>query len=277
MVTEAQELEQLEHAHGEAPDSDFDDPIDTTMSEEFVDVEEEDSQPKKDTSQKASDTPKDEAKPDEKPEWDKERQRADQAEANYRKADEKVQATESKLEVQANQIESMQKRLDQFAKDHEVDLNEADPNMVDPTVLKALKSMQVKIDAATERADRLEQAKDELAKDLKNQAQNARQEQAKSDIVSDIEEEFPAKFRNEAIRKANQIVTDRGYAPVDRYEAAKILRGCYKELAAPKTAPKKATVPTDTGGGGTPVVSDDDKPTTLKERANFWRQKLRSK
>jgi len=275
MGTEAKELEMLEDKFGEAPESEFDDDsiiADGAKSEEFQETPkaEDESQPDKDKSQKASD--------DSNAEWDKDRQRADQAEANYRKANQQLESTQAKLDTQDSRIEAMQKSLDDVAAANAVNLDELDDDVVDPTIKKALKAMQVKLDAATTRAERLETSRDQIQKDLKAQGDEGRKADAQAGIISDIEEEYAAKYRNPAISKANEICTKRGYAPADRYESHQILRKCYKELAdADKTPTKKTDVPTDNGASQTSVVSEETKQVSLKEAANQWRQKLRRK
>jgi hypothetical protein len=271
MATEAQELEQLEKAHGTAPESEFgiedeDSPIDTLKSEEFQD--EEDSQPEKDTSQKASEEPPKETQ------WDKERQRADQAEANFRKTSTELDSTRAKLDAQGKQIESMQKSLDEYAKANEVSPDELDDELVDPGVKKVLKSMQAKVDAAKAEVETLKQARDDITKRLNADAADTRRASQQAKIIADIEAEFPSKLRNAAIAKADKVCKDRGYAPEDRHEAYMLLRAAYKELAEKPATHSKTSVATDTGASANTVVSEDNKPTTLKEAANQWRKKL---
>lgn len=270
MVTDANELSTLEEAHGEAPESEFDDAVDTLETEEFQEVEE-DEQPETDKSQKASDEPE-----TEKPQWDQERQRADQAEANYRKAQGELESTKSQLETQGEAIKSMQEKLDKYATSQKVDLDALDEDIVDPSVKNALKSMQAEVDAAKAEVEALKQSKNQIAKDLAKQAGDNAREAEKTEIVAAIEEDYPAKFRNAAIKAANEICTKRGYAPKSATESQSILRSCYRELAdKAKPTSKKTSVATDSGEKATPVVAEDNKQTTLKERSNYWRKKLK--
>ncbi|TSA52235.1 MAG: hypothetical protein D4R45_07305 [Planctomycetaceae bacterium] len=290
MATEAQELETLEKIHGDADlsefenlDDDDDSQIGGAKSEEFVDVEEMDKGKKEPEKKSDSLSKTTELKnPDD---WDKHRQELNQTEANFRKTQEKLESAEARLARQDETIKSMQDKLDAYTKANEIDLDEIDPQYVDPSVIKVLKAMQAKLDLAEQRSKTLEESRDQIKEDLRKQSETNRREQSSQEIITDIEQEYPARYRNAAIAEANRICTERGYPPSDRYESAKLLRSCYKKLAdadsngsKTKTTPKTPTVPTDTGrGGGTNVVAEDNKPMTLKERANYWRQRLKSK
>jgi len=275
--TESEQLEQLENAFGDVPESEFDDElnVDTTASEEF----QEETSEVEDTN-KAKEPHKEKEETD----WDKDRQEIDQAQANYRKAASELSATKTELDSQAGLVKTLQDKLDAYVKANEVNIDELDEELVDPAIKGVLKSMQMKLDSANARAESLEQSRDRITKSLEAQAQEADKQRNRAEIVADIEQEFPAKHRNEAIRLANEYCTKRGSAPADRYEAAKILRGFYKQLAdaetknSPKPSKKTETVATDTGGAQSGIVSNEpSKPVTLKQAANEWRQKLRRK
>jgi chromosome segregation ATPase len=264
------EMEVLEKVHGEADLEEFDAPyedgIDHLGSEEFV---EEEAQPKEDTSQKAS--------AEEKPEWDAERQRADQAEANFRKAQTQLEEANAKLERQDKSIETLTQRLDKYAEAHDVNLDEIDTDIVDPNVVKALKGMKAQIDAANARAETLEKARDDISQKLENDNRAAAREAEKAEIIAAVEEDYPSKFRNRAIEMANDICTKRGYAPRSATESLRILRSCYKKLAGETKTEKTEDVATDTGAGSTSVVSEAPKETTMKDAVSEWRKKLRRK
>lgn len=178
----------------------------------------------------------------EKPEWDKERQRADQAEANLRK----IQADRETL---AARLSDAEKKLADFAKANEIDLD--DPElMVEPKLVTVIKGLKSKVEL-------LEQVKANFEATERNKALEAAREQARNEIIADIESEFPAKFRNEAIKLANDAIAkgafgfgDNGQplSPPNEYQAAKLLRQFYKQLASkPAASTQKPAVATDTG------------------------------
>jgi len=282
--TEVKEMEELESAFGEAPESEFDDDgqinFDTTESQEFQDISPE-PESKKETEKGKEEKPSE--TDSEREAWDKERQEIDQAEANYRKANSELTATKTELESQKNLIKTLQDKLSGYAKANEVNIDELDEELVDPNIKRALKSMQLSLDEANSRAESLEKSRDRITQMLQNQEEESTKQKNRAEIIADIEEEFPPKYRNEAIKLANQFCTKRGSAPADRYESAKILRRFYKQVAdadkAKSSTSKQATsVATDTGGASSGVVSNEpNKPVTLKEAANQWRKKLRGK
>lgn len=220
--------------------------------------------------------PQPEAQPSaEKPQWDKERQRADQAEANFRKAQAERESIAAKADAASKEVESLKARLDEFAKANDVNLDEIDTDITDAKVVKALKVMQSKLEAATQRAEKSEKAVSEMLTKEQVKQEEQRHEQVKQELIAEVEAEFPARFRNEALKAANKICEDRGFAPSDRYEAFKILRNCYKELASKSAAPTPKPVATDTGKTTITATPDtgEVKGGSLREVAAQLRKK----
>lgn len=221
--------------------------------------------------------------------WDKERQRADQAEANFRKTQQEKITLESKLETTGERIKELEKQLAELTKTEEVNLNEIDESITDPNVIKAIRSLQSQLKIQEARAQKLEQAKAEIETRMKADRDQINQEQSRSQIISSIETklhkrlgvENPVRFRNDAIEMANEICADRGYSPGDRYEAAEMLEDCYIEIInAAKSANQKgnsrSSIPTDTGkgSGSAPVSSEQNKPCSLKQAVKELRKNV---
>ena len=201
-------------------------------------------------------------------EWDTERQRADQAEANLRKIQSERDALSLKIEQANSAVRTLQERLDAYAKEQSVNIDEIDTESVDPAVLKILKSMKSQVELANRKAEQLEAKSKEselnALKQAELKAETEFREKSKSEILKDIEADFGSKFRNEAIKMANDICAKRGSSPRDRYEAARLLRQCYKKLSGAKPAQKAPAVDT----GKTTVTTqkiEDIKPGTLRE------------
>ncbi len=208
-------------------------------------------------------------------EWNKEKQRADQAEANLRKIQQERQAMEARLVDAQKKAETLEAKLSEFAKANDIDLDEIDQDITDPKVVKALKVMKQQIEAANSRAAELEKVKESYEASERNKQIELQIEKSKAEIIEDIEQEFPAKFRNEALKMADEVCAKRGHSPADRYEAHKILRNCYKELAAKsKPAETKKTVPTDTGKGGGAIPEETLGTGSIRELAQKMKQKL---
>lgn len=201
----------------------------------------------------------------EKPAWDTERQRADQAEANYRKLQREKADIESKAIEAEKRIAEMESKIAEFAKANDVNLDEIESEFVDPMAYKVIKNLQSKLSGLEKLAENYQKEEQRRQQVERERQLETAKEQAKNQIISDIESEFGSQYRNEALKKADEICNKRGYAPQDRYEAAQILRQCYKELASKKTAPKQI-VASDTGKTTTTAAPKEDvKPGTLRE------------
>ena len=246
--------------------------------ENDVDVEEFDDKDEVKTDDVVEDkVPKDKTPVEKTPEpekWDKERQRGDQAEANFRKTKLERDTIEAKYTDAAKRVESLEAKLTELTKVEDVKLDDIDS--YEPRVLAAIKSLQAQIKSATARADALEIAKKGFEKLENDRRLESRVNQDRQEIITDIESEFPAKFRNEAIKMANEICVKRGFSPDDRYEASKLLRSCYKDLSDTDKKPDKSKkVPTDSGKSAGAIEDNAPKEGSLREIAAEWKKKLR--
>lgn len=199
-----------------------------------------------------------ETKKDTEPKWDKERQRADQAEANLRKQQAKLAETELKSQQMEKTVSELQAKLEQIESVGKLDFNDIDPNEADiPDVVKEQVKMQKALKDAAAKLTALEQK----ASKYEMQAQEAEQERAREKaiekIMKPLDDEFGSKFRNEARKLAEAEVAERGYAPTDSLEAYQILRRHYNELSK-KTEEKKKATPSDSGRGGPGATFGDN-------------------
>lgn len=236
-------------------------------------------------------TPKDKTKPDTKPEWDKERQFRDQAnaaEAKMRQAQQAAQQAEARAEQASKDLKEMQKKLDELAEVEDVNLDDIDEDVNDPKVIAAIKAMKKQIKRTMEKAERLEKDKEEIVSQIVRSQKESDKEKANQEIIDSVEGKLakrfgiknPASLRNEAIRMANKICIDRGYSPKDRYESAEMLEECYFKLAKnskPAKDSTKPSVPTDTGKGSSSAVvkAETDKPCSLNQAVKDLRKKLK--
>lgn len=212
-----------------------------------------------------------------KTEWDTERQRADQAEANFRKLQREKQEIESRYQETAKKAEELEAKMAEFAKANDVNLDELESEFVDPTAYRVIKSMKDKLSSLEKLASDYKKAEQDRQRIEQERHIEQAKEQAKSEILADIESEFSPQFRNDALKMANEICEKRGYAPQDRYEASKILRQCYKDIASKKKTTAKPDVPFDTGKATTTASpkTGEVKPGTLREVAAQMRAKLK--
>jgi hypothetical protein len=216
--------------------------------------------------------------------WDAERQRADQAEANFRKA----QATKEEAERKAAEAEtrvreaeekarSLEDKMVKYADDRDIDLSNLDKDLVGENTINVLSAMQSKIDAANARVEQLQTLAKDYEKREEEKAQTAKKEQAKMAVVARVEQEFSPKLRNKALELAAKKCDARGYPPQSDLDAYLVLRDCYQELSSEAPKSKKA-VATDTAGGKVAAApqQDDIKSGTLREVAAQVRKRART-
>jgi chromosome segregation ATPase len=199
-----------------------------------------------------------EPKVDTKPEWDKERQRADQAEANYRKSEARVGAADLKTQQLERTVSELQGQMQKIEAVKSLDLSELDPNEADvPEIVREYSKMAKALkDATTDIADLKQKATS-----YENDAKTSRQEREKESIIERIckplDEKYGVSLRNEARRLAEEDADSRGYAAADALEASQMLEKHYIALSE-KASKKKETVPSDSGRGGSKVSFGDN-------------------
>lgn len=242
-----------------------------------------------------------EEKNEQKPDWDKTKQEIDQYKANVDKLAEEKRGLTEQVQAQAAQLdeakeqrattteklESIEKQLaDKAEQAKGDDIDNLDPDLNDPILIKAIKTLRDKqtvLEKQQEEKDKkiveLE-AKDKAYEEKEQkQAKDDAKAKAKESILSQLDEEYGPKFRNEAV-KMLQAAVDKGEVDVPQSEfvAYLALKKYYKELsdAAPKETTKK-TPAIDTGGGGVNFKEGDVKEGTLEEVAAQIRDKYRGK
>ncbi len=190
--------------------------------------------------------------------FDKERQRADQAEANYRKtAAEKEQMTSQVSQLQQQLAEQQRQFAElnaqsQASKSIEIAL--PDINLEDATIedvakvvaasKKVIAEQAKQLAALNAKASRFEQrTAEEEAKLQRNKVLN--------DVCEDLEGEFGAGLRNDAIKLMEKMNAEQGL-PANPAKAVLRLRQCFKLAKEDKASGKDKDKPliTDTGGGG---------------------------
>jgi hypothetical protein len=218
--------------------------------------------------------------------WDKERQRADQAEANLRKIQRDKVALEATAKTAQETADTLQAELNKILKANEVKVDDIDAEITDPKLLAVIRSLQSKVDQATDRAGKLEKKVSDYEAMEAQKAFEAYRTAERDAIVADVEADIkaygisdnPVKLRNAAIARADEICHKRGYAPKDSREAEKMLKQCYMEIAKAEkgtTAPKKP-IPADSGKGGSPIIKTEaPKKGSVRELANNLRARLR--
>jgi hypothetical protein len=204
---------------------------------------------------------------DKKPEWDKERQRADQAEANSRKTAAKLSATELKTNQLEQTVAELQGKLQTIEDVKGLDLSAINPDDADipdvvrnqAKVVQALEKTQAKLSALEQKAASYEQ--NEL------QSRQVRERESVIEkIMNPLDKEFGAKYRNEARKLAEAEVEERGYAPNGELECYQMLRRHYETLKTKGVESASKETPSDNGRGGSKSsFGDSIKPGTVDD------------
>jgi hypothetical protein len=199
-----------------------------------------------------------EPKVDIKPEWDKERQRADQAEANLRKSNARIADSDLKTQQLERTVSELQGQMNQIEAVKGLDLAQLDPNEADvPEIVREYTKMSKALEDTTKKITALEQK----ATQYENDASMTRQEREKEDVIERICKPLDTKYgvslRNEARRLAEEDCNVRGFAAKDALEARDMLEKHYVTLSE-EALKKKETAPSDSGRGGSKVSFGDN-------------------
>lgn len=217
-----------------------------------------------------------------KQEWDKEKQRADQAEAVNRRLQNQLEEiseehakTQSIVDTLRSEIAEMKvKRQD--VKD---ELAEMDESVSDPTLVRNLKGLNEKLKTTYDRLA-VAEAKISQYEQIEFQKQESvKRDGVKEEVLGFCDEEFGAKYRNEASKLADKLVDDGDeLQPKNITAAIKLLARCYKQVRdeeSKKTTTSKKVTSIDTGQSGVSFsFSDDIKEGSLEEVAAQMRKKL---
>jgi hypothetical protein len=186
--------------------------------------------------------------------WDKERQRADQAEANFRKVSMEFDDLKSAHESTVSEIEAMREKIEKLteSKLEEGDEFEFDADLVDPKLAKTVKNLAVNYRQAQKE---LAEQKKKIAlfeqKEIQSAAK-ARKDEIEERICSVVEDDFSSKYRNAARKLADELVdSGKESQPKTEADAIRLLKKCYKQVQSDDTSKSgRKPTPTDTGSRG---------------------------
>ncbi len=204
-----------------------------------------------------------EPKPEEtKEQWDKERQQADQERATVVKKLSQSQATlEAELAATKEGIASLTSKLDSLLNKADVkksQIDTLDPDIHGADMVAAIQSLKAELDAERSSKAELQTWIQSQKQEQARKKADAEKEALKDEILTDLDDQFGAKYRNEAIELANAEVAETGKAPVTQMQARKLLAKHYKALRDKDSeAEKKKTSRQDTLGGTLGIMSDD--------------------
>ncbi len=224
--------------------------------------------------------------------WDKDRQKLDQLSANVTKiASEKAElATQlTEMSQRSQDMQSTVSRLEeqlstaQVARQAETD--SLDSDLYDDKLIKKISGFEAEI-ANTKKAliesttqiKELQDAKSQFEQNAKTEQEATRKAERKEMILTDLDKEFGSKFRNEALKLAQEEVTQSGVAPDGEYAVHMLLRKHYTTLSAtPGTTKNFSPVQVDTGDGGVVFnegeIKDGSRSEVLAEIASKFKGK----
>jgi len=201
--------------------------------------------------------------------WDKHKQEIDQAIASGQK---KAEATytaalqEAKSEVET--LKSQIAELAQASKETKDEISGLDPDLVDRNIIIEFQRQQKEMKALKEQlasvgGDIKKYKEKEKSEQEANQVKGMREE-----ILSDCDKKYDPKFRNEALKIADELVdSGKEKQPTTQYAGFKLMDKCYKQ--AQEKAEEKGKVdtplPLDSGLGG--IALDDAKIVTGSRNA----------
>jgi chromosome segregation ATPase len=195
-----------------------------------------------------------EPKVDKKPEWDPERQRADQAEANLRKTQARLNENDVRSQQLEKTVSDLKGELEQINAVKGLNLGGIDANEADVSdVVKRQDKLVEGLEAATKEITALKQLASQYEADADKTAQKESQNKVMERIMTPLDDKYGAKYRNEAKKLAEKEVEERGSSPADSLECHQILE---KHYIALKEADKKEKLPAsgDNGRGGSGFV-----------------------
>jgi len=198
--------------------------------------------------------------------WDKEKQRADQAEANYQKLAADKGVVEDELAEQQTKVTELETKLAGQAEQKEIELAKMDGDLVDQNVISNFEKTLGELKDAKKRLATVE-TEIKGYKEAETQKQlKADQDKRREKILKQTDDEFGAKYRNKAIKMANDLVQEgKEKEPADSFDAYVLIAKCYKKLADEDTKEEKEEVPVDTGIGGFTFGKEGLKEGTLEE------------
>jgi len=202
--------------------------------------------------------------------WDKERQRADQAESVVAKARTEVQQYAAAMDGMKAQLAEANSKFEASQKETQAkkdELLQMDTALVDQNVIGNLEKLEAR-DRAN--AQKLEEMSKKLSTYEADRTERIRQDsinEARESVLSQCDEEFSPKYRTEALKIADDLVdTGKAKRPADKFEGYLLMKKCYIQVSEKETSSKKAAVAVDTGKGGAPSIKKDTRKSgSMKE------------
>lgn len=224
--------------------------------------------------------------------WDKDRQRLDQLSANVtkiagEKAELATQLTEMSQRSQdmADTVSRLESQLSNAQVAQQAESDNLDSDLYDEKLIKKLSGIEGEIAKtktmlaeSNKTVQALQDAKAEYEQDAKSTAESNRKAARKETILKDLDNEFGAKFRNEALKLAQEEVDQSGKAPDGEYAVGRLLRKHYGQLSkTPGTTKNFSSPQVDTGDGGVVFTEGEIQDGSRDDVMKSIRAKMKGK
>ncbi len=204
-------------------------------------------------------------------EWDKQRQEAEQAQANYEKAAAARDELAGELETTNVKVAELEEQLKE-AKREKAETDKLDPDLVDRSVITNIEKIQSELNSTKEELGSLKKKAAQYEQVELEREKQKLIESNKERVLKPLDEEFGAKYRNEAVKLAQEHCDKQGKPFADAIEARDFFRKTYKTLKDKDESSKKdekESVRTDTGEGGLSFNEGEIKEGSIED---VWSQ-----
>lgn len=220
--------------------------------------------------------------------WDKDRQKVDQLSANVSKLSNERAELTTQLTEMSQRSQDMQDTVARLeaqlttAQATQTQSESLDPDMYDDKLMQKISKFETEIGntkkllaESNAQIKELADAKTRYEQEAENDRETTRKAERKELILTDLDSEFGAKFRNEALKLAQDEVNATGVAPSGDYAVAQLLRKHYKQLSATPGSVTKVnpSVPADNGEGGVVFAEGEIEEGTRDEVMDSIRKK----
>jgi len=196
----------------------------------------------------------DEEKPKEEPKqedekWSKEKQRADQAESNFRKKNTENEQLTAQLTESGEKYVALEQKLADLAESKDVPVEDLlDPDLVDAKTIKTVSKMMGRIKKLEQSNEKLQKTADGYQEKEEKKRAKTEKDKTIDEILGMCDEEFGAKYRKPAKKMADKLVDDGTESqPKTIVSALKLMRKCYVEVKAKAEKKEEKKVQTDNG------------------------------
>lgn len=199
--------------------------------------------------------------------WDKERQKVDQAVASVQKLSTKLESVETEKGQLAERLEALEQKLAEQKKEDGLALEKVDEDLVGHSVSKNFEVLSAKYEQTAKKLAALEAKAEALEKQRKDDKEAQQKQKTIDRIHKPLDKKYGAKFRNEAQKLAEKKIAEgkAEHPGGDALAVRDLLEECYKELHDQEKAAEKPSPGTDTGEGGLPWEREGVKTGSLDE------------